>query len=81
MVKCNNSGENKNQVVTTNLIISYLLPRFEGSCTHFLVIACSVNQQKAHVYQGKNTVTKNKKIELIIMDGIQSYYTFSKKNN
>ena len=34
-----------------------------------------------HVYQGKNTVTKNNKIQLIIMDITQSYYTLSNKNN
>ena len=34
-----------------------------------------------HVCQCKNTVTKKKKIQLIMMDIIQSYYTLSNKNN
>ena len=33
------------------------------------------------VYQGKNTMTKNIKIQLTIMDIIQSHYTLSNKNN
>ena len=36
---------------------------------------------KVQVFQCKNTVTKNNKIQLINMDIIQSYYTLSNKNN
>ena len=78
--KCHNSGETKYQVVTTNPFILIFLQRFECSCTHFQAIN-SVNSQKRHLYQCKNTVTKNNKIQLIIMDIIQSYYTLSNKNN
>ena len=46
-----------------------------------LSIIFSVNSQNVHSYQSKNTVTKNNKIQLIIMDIIQSYYTLSSKNN
>ena len=34
-----------------------------------------------NVYQGKNTVIKGYKIQLIIMDIIQSHYTLSNRNN
>ena len=37
--------------------------------------------KNVQVYQCKNTVTKNNKIEFIIMDIIQSHYTLSNKNN
>ena len=74
--KCHNSGETKNQVVTTNPFILNFLQRFKCSCTHFQVISFSVNPQKS-----KNTVTKNNKMQLIIMHIIQSYYTLSNKNN
>ena len=67
MFKCHNSGEIKYQVVTTNPFILTFLQHFECSCTHFQAIIFSVNPQKIHIYQGKNTVTKNK-IQLIIMD-------------
>ena len=42
-----NSGETKNQVVTTNPFILNFLQRFECSCTHFQAINFSVNPQKS----------------------------------
>ena len=62
-------------------VFIYLLQRFACSCTHFQAISFSVNPQKVQVYHCKNTVTKNNKMQLIIMDIIQSYYTLSNKNN
>ena len=32
--------------------------------------------KKVHVYKGKNIETKNNRIQVIIIDIIQSYYTF-----
>ena len=55
--------------------------RFECSCTHFQAIIFSVNSQKIYFYQGKFTVTKNNKIQFMIMDIIQSHYTLSNKYN
>ena len=66
----------QNQLVTK---IPFILI-FYCSCTHFQAINSSVDPQKIHVHQFKNTVTKIKKIQLI-MDITQSYYTLSNKNN
>ena len=55
--------------------------RFECSCIHFQAIIFSVNSQKIYFYQGKFTVTKNNKIQFMIMDIIQSHYTLSNKYN
>ena len=55
--------------------------RFGCGCTHFQAIIFPVNSQKIYVYQGKDTVTKNNKIQLMVMDIIQSHYTLSNKNN
>ena len=55
--------------------------RFGCGCTHFQAIIFPVNSQKIYVYQGKDTVTKNNKIQLMVMDIIQSHYTLSNKYN
>ena len=55
--------------------------RFGCGCTHFQAIIFPVNSQKLYVYQGKDTVTKNNKIQLMVMDIIQSHYTLSNKYN
>ena len=55
--------------------------RFGCGCTHFQAIIFPVNSQKIYVYQGKDTVTKNNKIQLMVMDIIQSRYTLSNKYN
>ena len=55
--------------------------RFGCGCTHFQAIIFPVNSQKLYVYQGKDTVTKNNKIQLMVMDIIQSRYTLSNKYN
>ena len=73
-----NPGETKSSIYD---IFIYLLQCFECSCTHFQEISFSVNPQKVQVYHCKNTVMKNNKMQLIIMDIIQSYYTLSNKNN
>ena len=59
----------------------YLLQRFEYSCTHFQADQFfAVNpQKKIQIYQYKNTVTKNNKIQLVIME--LSSHTLSSKNN
>ena len=68
------------QVVTTNPFIycnvsSAAAPIFKQS-----IFFCKFTK-KVQVYQCKNTLTKNNKIQLIIMDIIQSYCTLSNKNN
>ena len=46
-IQSHNSGETKNQVVTTNPFILNFLQRFECSWTHFQAINFSVNPQKS----------------------------------
>ena len=67
-----NPGETKSNSYD---IIIHLLQRFECRCTHFQAISFSVNLEKVQFYHCKNTVTKNNKMQLIIKDIIQSYYT------
>ena len=69
----------QNQVVTTNPCIYCNVSNAAGSIFKqaiFLKI-----HKKVQDYQCRKTVTKNNKIQLIIMDIIQSYYTLSNKNN
>ena len=52
-----------NAAVTTNPFILTFLQHFECNCTHIQAIIFSVNSRKVQVYHGKNTVTKNNKIQ------------------
>ena len=80
MLKRCNLGVKKYQAVTKNSFILTFLQSFECSCSNFQTITFSVNHKKVHFYQGKNTVTKNNKMQLII-DIIQLYYALPNKNN
>ena len=57
----------------TNPFILNFLQHWECCCIHFQAIIVSVNLQRHR--------DKDNKIQLIIMDIIQSYYTLSNKNN
>ena len=64
------------QVVTTNPFISTFLERYQFSNNHIFCQSTKntrLSRQKCR--------DKNNKIQLIIMDIIQSYYTLSNKNN
>ena len=75
MLKCHNSGETKYQVVTANPFILNFLQCFECSCTYFQAIKVSVNSQKKYMFIYVKTCRIKNKIQLIVMNIIQSYYT------
>ena len=85
MFKCNNSGEIKHhsKYNKSNFLYKHFSATFRVDLTDLQKIILSLNLEKKYTFikekTPRNTVTKNNKIQLIIMDIIQSYYTFSKK--
>ena len=85
MFKCNNSGEIKHhsKYNKSNFLYKHFSATFRVDLTDLQEIILSLNLEKKYMFikekTPRNTVTKNNKIQLIIMDIIQSYYTFSKK--
>ena len=47
---CHNSGETKNQVVTTNPFTLKFLQRVKGSCTHFQAISFFCKSTKKYTF-------------------------------
>ena len=68
MCRCNNSGEKKYHN-------SYDKSIYFIETTFCNVFSAATPIFKQHAYQGKNTVAKNNKMQLIITNIIQSYYT------